>query len=120
MSLKAIVEGVLKEQGRSLTWLAEKVGKTVDGLRLGLMNKSVKYKDLLLMAEVLNVSPCYFFKTEEASAFTQKNILTEPPAEYGDALKNCKELNAALKDQLKDKERIISLLIEAKSGDRSR
>ncbi|MFA4869008.1 MAG: hypothetical protein WC623_12455 [Pedobacter sp.] len=120
MSLKAIVEGILKGQGRSLTWLAEKVGKTVDGLRLGLMNKSVKYKDLLLMAEVLNVSPCNFFKTEDTSATVQKNILAEPPIEYGDALKNCKELNAALKDQLKDKERIISLLSEVKSGDRSR
>lgn len=120
MSLKAIVEEILKEQGRSLTWLAEKVGKTVDGLRLGLMNKSVKYKDLLLMAEALNVSPCYFFKTDKISVNTKKSTLAEPLVEYGDSLKNCKELNATLKDQLKDKERIISLLNEVKGTDRSR
>jgi lambda repressor-like predicted transcriptional regulator len=120
MSLKVIVEEILKEQGRSLTWLAEKVGKTVDGLRLGLMNKSVKYKDLLLMAEVLNVSPCYFFRTDEISVGNKKSAFAEPAVEYGDSLKNCRELNAALKDQLKDKERIISLLNETKNGDRSR
>jgi lambda repressor-like predicted transcriptional regulator len=120
MSLKSIVEEILKEQGRPLTWLAEKVGKTADGLRLGLMNKSVKYKDLLLMAEALNVSPCNFFKADETLVSTKKSTLAELSVEYGDSLKNCKELNAALKDQLKDKERIISLLNEAKGGDRSR
>ena len=120
MPFKAIVDGMLKEQGRSLTWLANKTGKTVDGLRLGLMNQSVKYKDLLLIAETLNVSPCSFFDVKEKLTKEQQSLLSEPTVEYGDPLKNCRELAAALKDQLKDKERIISLLNEAKTLDRSR
>ncbi len=120
MSFKAIIEGILKEQGRSLTWLANKTNKTVDGLRLGLMNQSVKYKDLVLIAETLNVSPCTFFTIRETSTNGKQNVLAEPTVEYGDHLKNCRELNAALKDQLKDKERIISLLNEAKNVNRQR
>jgi len=112
MSLKANIDRILRDKHRSLSWLAVSMGKTFDGLRLGLINESIKYKDMLIMAEILNVSPCTFFKTPEDDLSTtlQNNIVAEPASEYGDSLKSCKELAAALKDQLKDKERIILLL----------
>lgn len=111
MSLKAIVDRILRDKNRSLSWLALNMGKTFDGLRLGLINESIKYKDLLLMAETLDISPSLFFKTNEEAPNTQQhNLPTPPTTEYGESLKSCKELTAALKDQLRDKERIISLL----------
>lgn len=118
MSLKAIIDGILKEQHRSLSWLALEMGKTFDGLRLGLINESIKYKDILLMSKTLKVSPSSFFKASEFGKPTQQHNVTEPSVEYGDNLKNCRELTATLKDQLKDKERIISLLNQAIDGDK--
>lgn len=114
MSLKAIIDRILRDQHRSLSWLAVSMGKTFDGLRLGLINESIKYKDILVMAEILDVSPAMFFKNSmEESNPLLNSILGESVTEYGESLKNCKELNAALKDQLNDKERIISLLNQA-------
>lgn len=111
MSLKENIDQILSDKHRSLSWLALHMGKTFDGLRLGLINESIKYKDILTMAEVLHVSPCVFFKSADNNFSTeQNNILAESITEYGTSLKSCKELNAALKDQLKDKERIIVLL----------
>jgi len=114
MSLKSIVDGILKEKHRSLSWLALSMGKTFDGLRLGLINESIKYKDILLMAEILQIAPANFFKenTEELRSF--QDTPSESVVEYGDNLKSCRELAATLKDQLKDKERIIALLSQVK------
>jgi len=119
MSLKTIVDGILKDQHRSLSWLAEQMSKTFDGLRLGLIKESIKYKDILLMAQILNVSPCDFFELPEKTINPKQSTLAEAAAEYGDNLKNCRELNTTLKDQLKDKERIISLLTQSNNEGRS-
>jgi len=116
MQLKSVVDGLLKEKNRSLSWLAEEMGKTFDGLKLSLVKGSIKYNDLIEMAKVLEVLPAVFFQTEVNIYATETDIstLAEPREEYGgdvkSNLKNCKELLAALKDQLKDKEKIISLL----------
>lgn len=110
MSLKTIIDQILREEHRSLSWLAVGMGKTFDGLRLALINESLKYKDIVIMAKVLNTSPSRFFKAEEELSTLQNNLVAEPASEYGDSLRSCRELTAALKDQLKDKERIISLL----------
>lgn len=113
MSLKEIIDQILRDKRKSLSWLANNMGKTFDGLRLGLINESIKYKDLLLLAEILNVSPCIFFDVpEDEPDNAQANLADELVSELDDALKSCKELTATLKDQLKDKERIISLLNE--------
>ncbi|WEK17424.1 MAG: hypothetical protein P0Y49_11525 [Candidatus Pedobacter colombiensis] len=112
MSLKAIIDGIIRDKHRSLSWLAISMGKTFDGLRLGLINESIKYKDILLMAEILEVSPCCFFKSAE-DLDAEQNMVAEAHVEYGDlkaTLKSCKELVATLKDQINDKERIITLL----------
>ena len=61
MKLKDIVDNLLKERERSLSWLAQQVGKTFDGFRLSLIKESVKYTDLKKIAEVLEVSPNVLF-----------------------------------------------------------
>lgn len=113
MSLKKTVDKILREKNRSLSWLAHSIGKTFDGLRLGLLNESVKYKDIVAMARILEVSPAFFFETGVKDPNAEENLLAEPKSEYGELkanLKTCKDLIATLKDQVKDKERIISLL----------
>ena len=115
MSLKNIVDGILKEKSRPMSWLADEMGKTFDGLKLSLVKGSIKYNDIIEMAKTLEVSPAVFFQTEQAYGRDNNgdSILAETKENYGDLkgnLKNCKEMLATLKDQLKDKEMIISLL----------
>lgn len=115
MLLKNIVDEILKERGRSLSWLAEEMNKTFDGLKLGLIKGSIKYNDIIVMAKTLNVSPSVFFEHTYTApnSSLQDNILNDGKTEYNDLkknLKNCKEMLSTLKDQLKDKEKIISLL----------
>lgn len=105
MSIKDIVNSILKEKDRPLAWLAKGMRRTDDGLRAGLTNESVKYKDLLIMAKILEVSPSRLFETKDE----QPNLVREPSVEYGN-LKHCEELVISLKNQINDKERIISLL----------
>ncbi|MES2457657.1 MAG: hypothetical protein V4594_19020 [Bacteroidota bacterium] len=116
MQLKSTVDGLLKEKNRSLSWLAEEMGKTFDGLKLSLVKGSIKYNDLIEMAKKLEVSPTIFFDQAANRHVTETgvSILAEPREVYGEDLKgnlrNCRELLATLKDQIKDKEKIISLL----------
>jgi len=114
MKLKDIVDDLLKERERSLSWLAQQVGKTFDGFRLSLIKESVKYTDLKKIAEVLEISPNVLFgigvkytlengefKTEE---FGQKYTISNSQVEM------YKQLTESLKNQLKDKDKIIELL----------
>lgn len=117
MQLKEIVDDLLKQRNRSLSWLALQIGKTFDGLKLSLLKESVKYSDVKRIAEVLDVSPGSLFHTheqlQEGDYSDKKNILEEEDFQYGSLKKEldaCKELADTLKDQLKDKEKIIELL----------
>lgn len=115
MLLKSIVDGILKERNRPMSWLADEMDKTFDGLKLSLTRGSIKYNDLLTMARVLDVSPAIFFKTDPQpyKASAGNDTLSESKGEYADLkanLKNCKEMLATLKDQIKDKDKIIYLL----------
>ncbi|HKG05411.1 MAG TPA: hypothetical protein VKB19_03080 [Pedobacter sp.] len=117
MSLKHVVDGLLKEKNRPMSWLAEEMNKTFDGLKLSLVRGSIKYNDLIEMAKVLEVSPIVFFRTSPG-VYKEGNddplIISEPNEAYNNEiktnLKNCREMLSVLKDQLKDKELIISLL----------
>lgn len=117
MELKAIVKSILKEQKRTLTWLAEQIGKTFDGLNLSLTKESIKFKDIKVMADALGVSPAVFFDRQKKpyKGLTDQSQALEPivPNDYNDLknnLKNCKEIVSALKEALKDKDTIISLM----------
>jgi len=116
MVLKTIVDGLLKERNRPMSWLAEEMSKTFDGLKLSLIKGSIKYNDLIETAKILEVAPSIFFQTNLAT-YNLKGIepqaLSESKENYSDVkanLKNCREMLAALKEQIKDKETIISLL----------
>lgn len=115
MFLKSVVDGILIEQNRSLSWLATEMGKTFDGLRLSLIRGSIKYTDLQKMAEVLNEPVVRFFTPPFEYRVAGKMVLNEPAEEYrvsphGKELRNCREMVETLKSQLKDKDKIITLL----------
>ena len=114
MDIKNIVDTLLVEKDRTMTWLAEQTGRTYDGLRLSLIRKTIKYSDLVKVAKVLEVAPRIFFE-DEPIPYKESPVskLHEEEIKYSDLkgnLKNCKEMVATLKDQLKDKEKLISLM----------
>jgi hypothetical protein len=115
MDIKTIVDTLLTEKDRPMTWLAEQIGRTYDGLRLSLIKKTIKYSDIVKMAKVLEVEPRIFFEGHQPVPYkeTPVKMLHEEEIKYTDlksSLKNCKEMVSTLKDQLKDKEKIISLM----------
>ncbi|EDM36310.1 hypothetical protein PBAL39_11417 [Pedobacter sp. BAL39] len=119
MLLKSLVDKLLKEKKKPMKWLAEAMGKTFDGLKKSLLNHSIKYSDIVLMAEILEVSPAIFFASEirpqkDPLLVTDDKETHENYLSLNRSLDDCKELNRQLKDQLKDKELIISLISKTK------
>ncbi len=115
MYLKTIVNEILKKNNRSLSWLSVEMNKTFDGLKLSLLKGSLKYNDLILMSKILNVPPTIFFEETNPTHLLDKEDLKAPDAEHETSilemeLKNHKEMLSTLRDQLKDKDKIISLL----------
>lgn len=113
MYLKNIVDEILIEKTRSLSWLAVQMGKTFDGLKLSLVKESLKYKDLSEMAKILEVSPNTFFQSKFPTYISNNaENLIDGKADFDEKmnLKTYKELVATLRDQLKDKEKIIALM----------
>ncbi|MEJ6980980.1 hypothetical protein WG906_10990 [Pedobacter sp. P351] len=109
MKLKEIVDKVLKDQNRSLSWLAAEMNKTFDGLKLSLVKGSIKYTDIKKMSQVLEVPAATFFQEEN----TLENMVSEEKVNYSNLrseLNSCRELATILKNQLADKEKIIDLL----------
>ncbi|MBB2150135.1 hypothetical protein [Pedobacter gandavensis] len=114
MELKSIIDEILKKKKRPFSWLADQMGMTFDGFKLSLNNRSIKYRDIVLMTNILEVSPMVFFSRPTAAAElpgkSANDRVTLEQGELKQALKSCKELNAALKDQIKDKDKIIALI----------
>jgi len=115
MYLKTIVNEILKKNNRSLSWLSVEMNKTFDGLKLSLLKGSLKYNDLILMSKILNVPPTVFFEETNPTHVLEKEGLQVPEPEHDTSLlemelRNHKEMLANLRDQLKDKEKIITLL----------
>lgn len=117
MSLKTIVDELLKEKNRPMSWLAEEMNKTFDGLKLSLIKGSIKYNDIIEMARILEVAPAFFFGKENSGYDAVKGWkqvpLSEPKENYIAAktsLRDQREVIALLKEQIKDKDMIISLL----------
>ncbi|MBC7912993.1 MAG: hypothetical protein H7Y07_02620 [Pyrinomonadaceae bacterium] len=110
MELKNIVDTILKDQNRSLSWLAVEMNKTFDGMKLSLVKESIKYTDLKRMAVVLKVPVAAFFNEKE-----ELNLVAEEMPVYTSLkseLGSCRELVKTLKSQIVDKEKIIGLLSE--------
>ena len=111
MELKDIVDGVLKDQNRSLSWLASEMKKTFDGLKLSLVKGSIKYTDIKRMATILKVPASTFFLENDSN----QNVVAEELPSYHNVksdLSACRELVQTLKSQIIDKEKIIGLLSE--------
>lgn len=109
--LKNIVDKLLKEHSRPLSWLAGQMDMTSEGLRLSLIKGSIKYNDLKRMSTVLDVPVSVFF-----SEHAPDSIASEDKVQYGglkSELASCREVIEALKGQLKDKERIINLIAKS-------
>lgn len=107
MELKNIVDRLLKERNRPLSWLAAEMNKTFDGLKLSLIKGSIKYSDLKRMAEILKVPASVFFGEHSQNQFAEEEV---PYQGLKKELASCRELVVALKDQINDKEKIIKLL----------
>jgi hypothetical protein len=118
MSLKTVVDDLLKEQKRSFSWLATEMGRTIDGLKLSLINETIKFSDLKKMQTILNVPIAVFF---ENTISTQKikgnnNNLNQGSgsvtitAEGKSEIEYLKRMIEVLEKQLKDKDLIIELL----------
>ncbi|KAA8477578.1 hypothetical protein BDE36_0057 [Arcticibacter tournemirensis] len=108
MELKKIVDQLLKQQNRSLSWLAGEMDKTFDGLKLSLVKESIKYSDLKRMSKILKVPASVLFNED-----APKSVVLEEEVPYTglkSELASCRELVEALKSQLSDKEKIINLL----------
>lgn len=115
MNLKQTVDEILKSKTRSLRWLAAEMDKTPDGLKLSLVRHSIKYVDIITMAKILEVPVGRFFESNTADAkITEQTAqgidLKSEEADLKANLRTCRELIAALKDQIRDKDRIIALL----------
>lgn len=111
MSLKNTVLRILKEKHRSLSWLAKGIGKTFDGLNLALKNESLKYKDIIVMANLLEIHPGVLFNDENHD-LKGDNLLSEPKSGYLDFRTKSMydDLMDTMRDQLNDKDKIIALL----------
>jgi hypothetical protein len=115
MNLKQTVDTILKSKSRSLRWLAAEMDKTPDGLKLSLIRHSIKYTDIISMSKILEIPISKFFEAEPGFDQTEDKpaLSAEQKVEDIDlknSLKAYKELISTLKDQIKDKDRIIKLL----------
>lgn len=121
MTLKERVEIELKKQKRSLSWLALKIEMTVDGLRGSLVTESIKYSNIVRVCEAMGIKAGVLFGEEEnltsesvkhgevaASAAPSRNDTETSSAQAG--FKDSEEMIRMLKEQIRDKERIIELL----------
>jgi hypothetical protein len=114
--LKEIVDNILKDLDKPLSWLGLEMEMTYAGFRGSLLNESLKYGDLKKMAKILNVPISILFEGStqkiKGNYNTQINssIVGESEAIYGSKYENILNENLFLKQQIKDKEEIIKLL----------
>lgn len=121
MSLKSTVDTILEGQSRSFNWLAGEMDRTTDGLRLALVNESLKYSDIKKMVQLLKVPITVLFEQGASVQNIKGNrnnqaggnmMLSEPAGEYKRENDLLKEQIEQLKDQLADKAKIIELLTQ--------
>lgn len=115
MSLKHAIDTILADQNRTFSWLAKQMGKTFDGLKLSLIRESIKYKDIIRLAAILEVTVKELFvnsennQNQEKVGYPIKDLKSENN-ELKNSLKNCSDMTTALKQQVKDKQTIIDLM----------
>jgi len=106
--VKDIVAELLKKDKRSASWLSEKMGMTPDGLRLSLVNETIKYSSVVRLCGILGVRASLLFGEEErltSELVKHDEIASIPRNDERTIIK-------LLKEQIKDKQLIIDLLIK--------
>ncbi|MBK0383555.1 hypothetical protein I5M32_11360 [Pedobacter sp. SD-b] len=114
MDLKKIIDEILKQKEKPLSWLALEMEKTYAGFRLSLSNETLKYSDIKKMAEILNVPVSLFFEvnnTQKIKGNYNSQISSSIVNDSQEKYKTKYEVeNEYLKQQIIDKEEIIKLL----------
>jgi len=121
MTLRQIVEQLLKDSPKSMADLATEMDRTYDGFKLSLNKESIKYSDLKKLATILNVPIELLFVSGTTNIQSQKggsyntmahsSTLHEPATEYiRKELDGLKKQVTLLESQIVDKDRIIELL----------
>jgi len=102
MTVKDIVDDLLKKEKRSASWLSKEMGMTPDGLRLGLLKESIKYSSIVQLCGILGVKAGVLFGEGEV-------LRTAIDDKQGN---DDRQLVRLLKEQVRDKQLIIDLLIK--------
>jgi hypothetical protein len=119
--VKDIVAELLKKEKRSASWLSEKMGMTPDGLRLSLVNETIKYSNVVRLCGILGVRASLLFGEEER--LTSELVKHDEIGFSAEASRAREGLGTIprndertiiklLKEQIKDKQLIIDLLIK--------
>ncbi|TKG89032.1 hypothetical protein EYV94_26105 [Puteibacter caeruleilacunae] len=104
--VKTVIKGVLKEKGKKLDWFCDNLGWTVSNYHKRLRAEGdFKVSELFRFAEVLNISVLRFFETlpEMQDINDDQNALT--------VIKLKLEIDM-LREQIKDKDKLINNLID--------
>ncbi|MGC3979061.1 MAG: helix-turn-helix transcriptional regulator [Paludibacteraceae bacterium] len=103
------IQEIAKSKNIKIKDLLERVGYSRKGLNEAIDNETIDLRRLKLLCETLRISPAQFFETGtfgimKSNEFNKKN-------------ENAKDMEIEyLKNRLKDKDDIISLLREKRSG----
>jgi hypothetical protein len=107
--VKDIVAELLKKEKRSASWLSEKMDMTPDGLRLSLVNETIKYSSVVRLCGILGVKASLLFGEDEVL----RVALDDKQGEIASIPRNDeRQLVKLLKEQVKDKQLIIDLLVK--------
>jgi transcriptional regulator with XRE-family HTH domain len=102
-----------KALGITLSDLCKHIEMTEAGFYKMLTTESIKVKTLRKISEVLEMPVTAFFNNRTGSSSyqtTEDFVLAEPPTEYNNEVDVLKKQIKQLKSQLRDKEKIISLM----------
>jgi hypothetical protein len=120
MSLYDKVLFLLKEQNRTMVWLATQMDMTDDGLKSGLVKESLKFRDLMKLCGILGINLTFFeedgpiLSREPNPPGSYSTVSAAKMNEYKVKLTSCEKLVESLKENLKDKEKLIAYLEEKK------
>jgi hypothetical protein len=120
MNLKFIIDENLRARSRTFKWLVGEVGISHDGLKAGLENETIKWKDFKKVLSVLDLPIQLFFEGDKTVQKIKGNnntqainsIWSEPEVllKRENEVERLKEKVRLLESQIEDKNKIIELI----------
>ena len=119
MNFRERVEQALEALNRPMSWLANELDMTPEGLKISLDKETVKLSALKKMHTVLNMPLHYYFehnmysqsiRGDHNTQQSHSSIAAEPATAYKLELEFLREKVTMLEKQVGDKEEIITLL----------